>query len=392
MAPRPLALERAARRDLRALRENSDSALARSYLLLARQLDMGIMTFRDEAAVIREMRLIFMTLHQMSGSAEEGDYTDELKARREARMIIDYSVARPSVAVLRALGVTAVGRYIGWDGQPGYQNIGKNLSLAEKNILNAAGISVFLNFEYAANAAAGGASQGTKDGNLASHQVAGLGIVNASDPAAVYYAYDFDVPDHAPQLPDTPANASAKLGPLGDYARAIHATKPNHEVAGYGGYWAVSRLLDAGLVRKAFQTLAWSLTSATAALPSPNAIRLQVNGQYYLYDKRAALRQELAQILGGDIDTFTGLHTGHGDDFGQWPRLLVPPKPPCYWHTATGAESLAAFMKARNGQVTVAVSLTERYGNGPQVAAFEKYLLGYNDVMPKGLQFATVNP
>jgi hypothetical protein len=85
MAPRPLAVERAARRDLRTLREYSDSGLAHAYLLLARQLDEG-MPARDAAAVAREMRLALLALHELSPSREDGDYTDELRARREARM------------------------------------------------------------------------------------------------------------------------------------------------------------------------------------------------------------------------------------------------------------------------------------------------------------------
>jgi len=35
-------------------------------------------------------------------------------------MIIDYSTFRPTIAELKSAGVTAVGRYIGWDCRPGY--------------------------------------------------------------------------------------------------------------------------------------------------------------------------------------------------------------------------------------------------------------------------------
>ena len=37
-------------------------------------------------------------------------------------MLIDYSVLRPPMPLLQAAGVTAVGRYLGWDGEPGFQN------------------------------------------------------------------------------------------------------------------------------------------------------------------------------------------------------------------------------------------------------------------------------
>lgn len=86
MAPRPLAIERAARRDLKELKLYSDSGLARSYLLLARELDLGGLAARDAAAVAREMRLVFLALHDLSPSGEDGDYADEFTKRREARM------------------------------------------------------------------------------------------------------------------------------------------------------------------------------------------------------------------------------------------------------------------------------------------------------------------
>lgn len=85
MAPRPLAVERAARRDLKELSAYGDSAVARTYLLLARQLDFGLPA-REAAAAAREMRLIFLALHELSPAGEGGDYTDEVRARREARM------------------------------------------------------------------------------------------------------------------------------------------------------------------------------------------------------------------------------------------------------------------------------------------------------------------
>ena len=46
-------------------------------------------------------------------------------------MIVDYSTARPPVAQLKAAGVTAVGRYLGYDGQPGFASTGKNLTSGE---------------------------------------------------------------------------------------------------------------------------------------------------------------------------------------------------------------------------------------------------------------------
>ena len=221
-------------------------------------------------------------------------------------MIIDYSVLRPPMALLQAAGVTAVGRYIGWDGQPGFANIGKNLTVPEKDELLAAGIQIWLSFEYAADAALSGAAQGKKDAALADRQLFDLGM--RSKGTAVYYAVDFDLGDFAPHLPEGPANARAKLGPVAHYFDAIHATKPNHEVDGYGGYWAIRRLLDAKLITRGWQTLAWSGGNV---------------------DPRISLLQLIRQVLGAaDVDNIPGVHTAKTEDFGQWPRPAAPKPPP----------------------------------------------------------------
>lgn len=82
---RPLYVEAAARNDLKALAEFGDSALARAYLAMARELDEGVPP-RDAAALVAQMRLTLMTLREIGGAGEEDDFTDELRARREARM------------------------------------------------------------------------------------------------------------------------------------------------------------------------------------------------------------------------------------------------------------------------------------------------------------------
>lgn len=81
-----LAIERAARRDLNALPElYRTSAVAKSYLLLARRLDAGV-SARDSATLTREMRLCLMALYELAPPQEEGDFVDEIAQRREARM------------------------------------------------------------------------------------------------------------------------------------------------------------------------------------------------------------------------------------------------------------------------------------------------------------------
>jgi hypothetical protein len=219
-------------------------------------------------------------------------------------VLVDYSTSRPSIPLLKDAGVTAVGRYIGWDSVPGYRSIGKNITAAEAKIILQAGMSIFLAFEYAANAATHGATQGRLDGALASEQLSMLG---APDNMTVYFAVDFDLPDYAPTLTDIPAHAMSKLGPVGEYFAAITAGRPRYEIGVYGGYYAVSRLLNTGLATKAWQATAWS------------------GG---LLDPRTNIYQTLAlaPVLGGDVDIRE--HTATVSDYGQWPRpKIAPPKP-----------------------------------------------------------------
>jgi hypothetical protein len=205
------------------------------------------------------------------------------------------------IAELKAAKVTGAGRYIGWDSVPGYPSIGKNISVAEAKALIAAGIDIFLAFEYGANEAASGSAQGNKDGQLATEQLRQFG---APADMAVYFAVDFDIPDYAPSLPDTPANAFAKLGPVGKYFQAIKVASPEYAIGGYGGYYAITRLFDAGLIRYGWQTVAWS------------------GGKL---DSRAGIYQ-LASPTGLNLSSDLDIreHASTSQDYGQWPRPAVP--------------------------------------------------------------------
>jgi hypothetical protein len=224
-------------------------------------------------------------------------------------LIVDYSVAKPTIAQLKAANVTSVGRYIGWDGVGAHPNSGKNITGAELAELHAANISVFVAFEYSATAALNGKAQGLIDGALAVQQMAALG---APEFMGVYFAVDFDVQDYAPSLPNIPANAMAKLGPVGEYFYAIKTLRPSFVIGVYGGYWTVKRVLDAELATLSWQTIAWS------------------GGNQ---DSRINLLQttQTPPIAGLDINT----HVAKTPSWGQWnpttakpPVPPVPPKPP----------------------------------------------------------------
>jgi hypothetical protein len=208
------------------------------------------------------------------------------------------------MSALLTAGVTAAGRYIGWDSVAGFPSIGKNLTVTEARELIGAGIEIFLAFEYQPDAAANGTTQGTKDGQLAKTQLAEL---EAPPDMCSYFAVDYDIPDYAPHLMDTPVNALAKLGPVGKYFQAINALKFAYEVGAYGGYYAIKRLFDAGLITKGWQTIAWS-----GGHVDPRAVIYQVTAT--------------SPIVGGDIDIRE--HTATVADYGQWPRPSANPTTP----------------------------------------------------------------
>jgi hypothetical protein len=270
-------------------------------------------------------------------------------------MIIDYSVARPPVSVLKSAGVTAVGRYIGWDSVPGFSSIGKNLTRAEAGHLLDAGIAIFLAFEYAPDAVLRGRSQGLRDGELAERQLSELG---APPGMAVYFAVDFDIRDYAPHSTDP----AAKLGPAADYFAAVRSLDPSYQVGIYGGYYAVKRALDARLASIAWQTVAWS------------------GGQW---DERAVIRQKLGTpIAGADFNELRE-HTAHGPDFGQWPRPHRQPAPPeepvhkTVTHVTAGQLSLAALAAKLQTRPMHILHLTCDHFGGfpPEVAAWGNAVL-----------------
>jgi hypothetical protein len=65
--------------------EYRSCAVAEAYVMLARRLDAG-MSPRDAGSVAREMRMALLTLYDMAPPKREGDYVDEVRAKREQRM------------------------------------------------------------------------------------------------------------------------------------------------------------------------------------------------------------------------------------------------------------------------------------------------------------------
>ena len=154
---------------------------------------------------------------------------------------LDYAGGRPSGADLAAAGISFVCRYV-TDGGSGLPN--KILTAAEFADLQANNIAVVFNWEQAADNMLGGAAQGTTDAQAALANIRSL--PGAPSQPVVYFSCDFDsTPDQ-----QTPINA---------YLQAAAQVLGGSQFVGiYGGFWPLSRALDAGVCKYGWQTEAWS--------------------------------------------------------------------------------------------------------------------------------------
>lgn len=201
---------------------------------------------------------------------------------------LDYAGGRISGASLKANGISFVCRYL-TDGGAGLP--GKQLLPDEFADLNANGIKVAFNWETTANFMLNGAAQGTSDAQQALNYIRSLPGVPADYQPVVYFSADFDATPEQQQ-------------PINEYLSAAAQVLGGTQYVGiYGGYWPLSRALDAGVCKYAWQTEAWSGGNVDSRINI-----MQRNGLGY-------------QTLDGvqcDIDE------AHADDFGQF----VPPPPP----------------------------------------------------------------
>jgi Domain of unknown function (DUF1906)/LysM domain len=238
--------------------------------------------------------------------------------------VLDYSYARFSPAQLHAKGAEAVGRYLTVVNST---TKGKLLTRAEAEGLSAAGIAMVSVFEFDRHDAVGGYQRGKEYAAVAHEQHAAAG-----GPAGrpVYFGVDFDADDYAPNLPNTPASARAKLGPIAEYFHGINDAAGGAHLTGcYGGFWVIKRLFEAGLIGWGWQTVAWS------------------GGQVH---PRIAMLQ----------NQFTGsydVNQAEVDDYGQWrigwepgdaaTAAVVPSIPATgVWHKVKPGDTLAALARA----------------------------------------------
>lgn len=165
---------------------------------------------------------------------------------------LDYSGGRPRGSAVKAAGFDFVARYLA-NGLAGGR---VNLTDTEAADMERNGVEVVLVWERKIigqpDRATEGRGAGIADAQAALTQAAAVGRPDQP----IYFCVDFDIPDYAPGN----ADARTKLGPVGDYLAAARDIVGQSRMGVYGGYWAVSRALDAGIARYAWQTAAWSGT------------------------------------------------------------------------------------------------------------------------------------
>lgn len=158
---------------------------------------------------------------------------------------LDYSAGRPLGAAVYAAGYRFVARYLA-NGLSGRFD----LTAAEVADMRSHLVDVVMVWEMQANRATAGRAAGVADATAAAMQARAVGL----DGWPIYFAVDFDIPDYSPAA----TSPRAKLGPVGDYLDGAASVLGHARTGVYGGYWAVSRALDAGLAAWGWQTAAWS--------------------------------------------------------------------------------------------------------------------------------------
>jgi hypothetical protein len=187
---------------------------------------------------------------------------------------IDYAWEHVPITALVKWGATFVCRYISNDSA-------KDESLGEAQALANAGIWSVLVFETTARRAATGYASGVVDAKAALRRRAEL-HVPADRP--IYFAVDYD------------ASGSEVMG----YFRGVRSVLGDRTGV-YAGYKVVKALLDAKLVKWAWQTYAWS------------------GGRW---DSRAQLQQYHNDISVGGVGCDADRATT--EDYGQWKPGISP--------------------------------------------------------------------
>ncbi|MFI9510406.1 glycoside hydrolase domain-containing protein [Nocardia sp. NPDC052566] len=192
------------------------------------------------------------------------------------RFGLDYAAGRPGGAAIRAAGFDFVVRYLS-DGGPSLP--GKLLTPAEADDLRAHDISIVSNWETTATRMLDGYGAGIVDARTGLAQVLRCG---GRRDRPIYFSADFDT---------TPQDQAA----VNAYLEGAGTVLGPANVGVYGGYWSISRALDAGCASWAWQTEAWSGDNL---------------------ESRRNIHQTRRQVVVGGV--LCDVNMAMTTDFGQW--------------------------------------------------------------------------
>lgn len=242
---------------------------------------------------------------------------------------IDFGWGSISAASAKALGAKFGCSYLSTDAA-------KNWSKALIDSYHAAGLATVCVWETAAGRALDGQAAGQADAKQALAQARALGFPSSRP---IYFAVDFD---------ETPAQATQ----VAEYFKGVNSVLGVDRTGAYGGYWTVSRLFNAKLIKYGWQTYAWS------------------GGQW---DKRAQIQQ---YQNGPSFDHDRAMAADYGQTPYSAPKPKPKPKPPAVKH-ATGVMNLAVVFNAspphagHNWQITKAAGGNFKAGSEDHWASAE---------------------
>lgn len=192
------------------------------------------------------------------------------------RLGVDYSAGRPGGAALTAAGYTFAVRYLA---SGGASLPGKQLQPWEADDLREHGISIVSNWETYAGRMNEGYDAGAYDADAGLTWARQCG---APDGRPIYFSADWDVTESQQD------NVNA-------YLQGAHSVLGPDGVGIYGGYWSISRALDAGHAVWAWQTMGWS------------------GGNL---EPRRQIHQRLNSVRIGGVQC--DVNEALAEDFGQW--------------------------------------------------------------------------
>jgi hypothetical protein len=258
---------------------------------------------------------------------------------------IDYAWQQPSIAAVEAAGDVFVCQYFSRDPA-------KNLTPARAAQLQAAKIKIVVVWEYTANAARGGKTQGQRDASDAQVQAEACGIPHIP----IYGAVDYDSP---------PGDQGAINAYFDGFADVLGDDRGRN---GYGGFWPLSRAKAAGHLKRLWGTPAWSGDNWATSGLIPDI-----------------MQGAITHVGGVECDLDAALSS----DYGQWPRPAVPVRTWQEWRTQ-GRSSLADVARVTTmDPATILRTTVQHYGPfDPAVSGWVNALAEgkakYTDKIPAG--------